>query len=955
MQPLDITFVVGGLPFNGDTIKTKGLGGSETAAYYMARELAKIGHRVTVFSNTQEEGQFENVVYLNIDSAPYYMQNIPHDVCIAQRDPKLFTARTSAKLNILWCHDLAMKRNENDLKSVLWNIDSAFMVSEWHKKQWMEVYGLETEGENFYVTRNGIDFDLINSIRKTVKTRKKQIVYGSRPERGLDNMLDTVFPEILKLDPEVTLIVPTYDVGLPDLQNFYNQMYAAGKAKFGDRFQPIGSLSKPDLYRLYSESLAYVYPTPGKVDTRFREVSCISAMEAMACGAVFVGSDKGALRETLNGGIYGKLISGDPSSVEYARDFATTVYSIINDGDDVADLAIEYAKTLDWSNVAIDWSRKFESMIRARSSDKVRLFVDLWRNSDIVAAKKLIDEVPDYLEAKQDILKNYEFLETGDFEKHYEKVDSVFNPDSLAISKNQNRYQSLEEWICTVNPKMVLDYACHDGGYTTNLAKVMPEAEFVGVDINHKAISAAIKLSENTKNVKYYTLDQIPARPYDCLLMQEVLEHVEKPWELVDKQEANIIDGAIVYVTVPYGPWEYDSIDEYNEFREHIWHFDRHDLFEMFQDKDSVQIGIMNNGMCLNQPVPRGWWVVVYRKNGKKCREINMERKLWLQAPRQTVSLCAMAGKGSGEQSRWMLNSTKHIVQQYVVADTGMTDEDRKPWIDFGAKIVKAPDPRVHGFETPRNIALSNCDMDFVLWLDTDEKLVHPENIMKYLRSSWFDGYGIRQHHFAVDTSFPPDMPVRLFRHKSRLDGKKIRWYGMIHEHPETGINEGPGFVVVLSDVNIAHTGYLGERGRRERFWRNLPMLSKDAEVYPKRLLQKHFLMRDSIQMAYYHLQDNGGRVTPDIVKMCEDTIALYREYFLANITYHGLDTLNWYSQACEILGIGFYAEATIHISRENNLPKIQTLAKFASADDYRKFVIHRVDEELKNIEVEYW
>jgi len=30
----------GGMPFNGDTVKTRSLGGSESAAYYMAKELA---------------------------------------------------------------------------------------------------------------------------------------------------------------------------------------------------------------------------------------------------------------------------------------------------------------------------------------------------------------------------------------------------------------------------------------------------------------------------------------------------------------------------------------------------------------------------------------------------------------------------------------------------------------------------------------------------------------------------------------------------------------------------------------------------------------------------------------------------------------------------------------------------------------------------------------------------
>ena len=46
MKQMVIGFVTGGLAFNGDTLKTKGLGGSETALLCIAREFAKRGHRV---------------------------------------------------------------------------------------------------------------------------------------------------------------------------------------------------------------------------------------------------------------------------------------------------------------------------------------------------------------------------------------------------------------------------------------------------------------------------------------------------------------------------------------------------------------------------------------------------------------------------------------------------------------------------------------------------------------------------------------------------------------------------------------------------------------------------------------------------------------------------------------------------------------------------------------------
>ena len=43
----NILMHVGGMPFNGDTIPSgQSLGGSESAAYYLAKALVKRGHRI---------------------------------------------------------------------------------------------------------------------------------------------------------------------------------------------------------------------------------------------------------------------------------------------------------------------------------------------------------------------------------------------------------------------------------------------------------------------------------------------------------------------------------------------------------------------------------------------------------------------------------------------------------------------------------------------------------------------------------------------------------------------------------------------------------------------------------------------------------------------------------------------------------------------------------------------
>src|SRR2546430_1600637 len=78
---LDVVLFAPGMPFQGDTLEQAALGGSETAALCMARELAKLGLRVRIFSNGRP-GDYDGVMYLPADQFGVYAQTVPHDVTV---------------------------------------------------------------------------------------------------------------------------------------------------------------------------------------------------------------------------------------------------------------------------------------------------------------------------------------------------------------------------------------------------------------------------------------------------------------------------------------------------------------------------------------------------------------------------------------------------------------------------------------------------------------------------------------------------------------------------------------------------------------------------------------------------------------------------------------------------------------------------------------------------------
>ena len=100
-QPLEISFLVRGLAFDGDSLTHSSLGGSETAGLCLARELAALGHHVTMFSNCPRPGIYDKVLYRELGAFVDYARSAPHDVTVVQRMPEIFSARYNSRLNIL--------------------------------------------------------------------------------------------------------------------------------------------------------------------------------------------------------------------------------------------------------------------------------------------------------------------------------------------------------------------------------------------------------------------------------------------------------------------------------------------------------------------------------------------------------------------------------------------------------------------------------------------------------------------------------------------------------------------------------------------------------------------------------------------------------------------------------------------------------------------------------------
>ena len=231
------------------------------------------------------------------------------------------------------------------------------------------------------------------------------MLFAARPERGLDVLLGAVFPALLAADPTLRLCVCGYDNTVPQMQPFYQSIEDRMRA-FGDRVEWLGHLTKDQLYAHYLTGGVYVYPTPSPTAPTFAEVSCISAMEAQACGLPVVSSRVGALGETLAPDA-GTLLDvpavvGDGPAArvnpDYVAPFTEAVLRYVRDDaawEAASRAGRERATALDWSGVAAEWASEFERLIAAHNDDPHRLAYHFIRHSNILAAKRAVRDLDD--------------------------------------------------------------------------------------------------------------------------------------------------------------------------------------------------------------------------------------------------------------------------------------------------------------------------------------------------------------------------------------------------------------------------------------------------------------------------------------------------------------------------------------------------------------------------------
>ena len=932
-----------GMPFDGNTIPSgQSLGGSESAAYYMAKELVKLGHDVYVFTGSQQSGRWDGVVYEWFGNVTeqnllgerfHFAMSIPFDVCVIQRHPGAFIVLPNSKLNMWWLHDLGLYRQTAYAQRHLLNIDRVLTVSDWHKNQINQVYGISKD--SIINTINGVDYEMFEGLEGNER-EPRSLVYMARPERGLELLVggDDCIMNQLK---DCHLYVCAYNNTIPQMQSYYEHLWSRCDAL--PNVTNVGSLGKRELYQLLSKCMIYAYPTT------FEDTSCIASLEANAAGLPVVGYKWSAVPETLTGGGAVLLPMKEKNGNPYVdkKQYADAVRSLLGNEkqwNDLHEKALTKKQT--WEMAAIQWDAEFKKLLAEKSADKNRLHRHLVYNSDIVAAVK-----DGALETLPEIKDDYYFYFDGDYKGHYDRYYKrekekgvVYGPEDLI---GTSRFEAIAGAVHSFAPERVLDYGCAHGHYIVNLVKKMPNVEFVGVDINALNIEAAEKWAkdENCK-ATFFVGDQktlSDEEMFDVIIVAELLEHVPDPQEIIESLSKHLNPQGSFVVSTPYGPWEALGHKENPGWRAHIHYFERRDLQEMF--------GTQQNYRLMGVPYQEeyGSFIVTFQRSDQPVGQIDYKRKLQEQAPRETLSVCMIA-----KDSEYTIGKTLQSVMDYadeiiIGIDDTTTDDTKTVCEKFGARTFPIESPIISGFDEARNKTIKDAVMDWIFWIDSDETLENAHNLLKYLRQNPLAGYGVPQHHVAIEPAgvMKTDYPVRLFRNH-----RGVKFYGVVHEHPEKVMNESVGQIIIAHDLGIMHVGYSTEDIRRERFNRNWPLMKRDRQKFPERRLSKFLWVRDLSHFIRWRMAQTHGTIVPDIMKAADEGISTWRELLKLGETRLIVEGLEFYEVCAQIVtqGNGIRFGVNLDATKGNGGINMQTKhmeAMFASQDDIDALVKHLV------------
>ena len=286
--------------------EVQGIGGSETSHIEMARRLAERGHEVISYAPTpflHKTGP-AGVSWRHSETAQFY--DSP-DVWVIYRAPHAVDLIPERPGQQIWliCQDvdypktLTIERAQRFTRIVALCQEHARFL----KARYPQV------ADRIFVSSNGIKSDLIDRLMRNRPPRNpRRLMYASSPDRGLEFLL-WIFPRCKEIIEDLELHV---FYGFDNIEKVLKRVgpkhwIAQNTERIQAMMQQPGVVHhgrKPQAALLTEWMKSGIWCHP----SNFTETSCITSMDAQACGAIPLTTPLWAVAENVKHGVF---VEGD--------------------------------------------------------------------------------------------------------------------------------------------------------------------------------------------------------------------------------------------------------------------------------------------------------------------------------------------------------------------------------------------------------------------------------------------------------------------------------------------------------------------------------------------------------------------------------------------------------------------------------------------------------------------
>ena len=225
-----------------------------------------------------------------------------------------------------------------------------------------------------------------------------------------------------------------------------------------------------------------------------------------------------------------------------------------------------------------------------------------------------------------------------------------------------------------------------------------------------------------------------------------------------------------------------------------------------------------------------------------------------------TLSLC-MIVKNEERNLPRCLESVRDLAGEFIVVDTGSTDQTPRIAARHGAEVVRFDFASVD-FAAARNRGIERASGRWILVLDADETLdrASAPEIERLVGLDENAGYYLERHNHASDSASPTtDYVVRLFPNRPYH-----RYRGRVHETIDASILSGGGRLR-KSGIRIDHSFASDRETRRRKNHWYIEILKEEIAADPNDDTRLDFLAAEYHQLEMF---DEAIEIAERIVRL---------------------------------------------------------------------------------------